>query len=118
MLPYLNSVYLKHLKYVPTLDLYVLLEPFFQDNLKILMDETIISEFLKISIRTIDSIPFSSPLKPAYFQCLQVLTKSKGKVIKQNQTMIINELTHRDYETIIETYNDKVEEFTSEVEQL
>jgi hypothetical protein len=69
-------------------------------------------------VQTIDSIPHNSPLKPAYFRCLQVLTKSKGKVIKQNQTMIINELTHRDYESIIETYSDRLDEFTSEVQEL
>lgn len=32
--------------------------------------------------------------------------------------MIINELTHRDYETIIETYIDRVEEFSAEVRDL
>ena len=95
-----------------------MMEPLLYDNKAILLDEEVMASFLKDIARTINSMPMTSILKPAYFRCLISLTKFHGKVIKNNQTMIINEITHRDYNAIILTYNDDMVMFDKEVNDL
>lgn len=48
-------------------------------------------------MHTINELQMNDGLKPGYFKCLMALTKNKGKVLKMNQTMIMNEITHRDF---------------------
>jgi hypothetical protein len=95
-----------------------MLEPLLHENRSVLMDEELITFFLKDIAKTINGLPFTSTLKPSYFRCLMELTKQNNKVLKLNQTMIINEITHRDYSNIVPDYGDDVVVFGKDVREL
>jgi hypothetical protein len=93
-----------------------MLEPFLYDNRNVLHYADVLGKVLTQLVQTINALPMNDGLKPSYFKCLMALTKNKGKVLKVNQTMIMNEITHRDYPNILVTYQEDFPSFQKEVE--